>query len=60
MQFGLGKCGLLVLKREKDAKLNGIELPNGQIRKEIDESGYKYFGIVEMDIIKEKDMKTRF
>ena len=49
MQFGLNKCGVLV-----------FALPNGQTMKEIDESGYKYLGIVEMDKIKETDMKDKF
>ena len=60
MQFGLKKCGVLVLKRGKAVKQNGIALPNGQMMKEIDESGYKYLGIVEMDKIKEIDMKDKF
>ena len=41
-------------------KQNGITLPNGQMMKEIDESGYKYLGIVEMDKIKETEMKDKF
>ncbi|XP_063595812.1 uncharacterized protein LOC134772704 [Penaeus indicus] len=60
MQFGLNKCGVLVLKRGKMVKQNGVALPNGQMMKEIDESGYKYLGIVEMDKIKETDMKEKF
>ena len=60
MQFGLNKCGVLVWKRGKVVKQNGIALPNGQTMKEIDESGYKYLGIVEMDKIKETDMKDKF
>ena len=60
MQFGLNKCGVLVLKRGKIVKQNGITFPNGQMMKEIDESGYKYLGIVEVDKIKEKEMKDKF
>ena len=41
-------------------KQNGIALPNGQMMKAIDESGYKYLGIVELDKIKETDMKDKF
>lgn len=41
-------------------KLNGVALPNGQMIKAIDESGYKYLDIVEMDKIKENDMKDKF
>ena len=60
MQFGLNKCGVLVLKRGKVVKQNGIVLPNGQVMKEIDESGYEYLGIVEIDKIKETEMKDKF
>lgn len=59
MQFGLDKCGVLVLKKGKVVKLNGVALPNGQMIKDIDESGYKYLGIVEMDKIRENDMKDK-
>lgn len=41
-------------------KLNGVALPNGQMTKGVDESGYKYLVIVEMDKIKETDMKDKF
>ena len=34
--------------------------PNGQMMKEIDESGYKYLGIIEMNKIKATDMKENF
>lgn len=60
MQFGLDKCGVLVLKKGKVVKLNGVTLLDGQMIKDIDESGYKYLGIVEMDKIKENDMKDKF
>ena len=60
MRFGLNKCGVLVLKRGKVVKQNGISLPNGLIMKDIDEIGYKYLGIVEFDKIKETEMKGKF
>ena len=41
MEFGIKKCGMLVLKRGKISKLEGIVLPDGQVMKEIDDSGYK-------------------
>lgn len=40
-------------------KLNGFALPDGQVMKEADESGYRYLGAVEMDKIKETDMKDK-
>ena len=54
VQFGLNKCGVLVLKKGKVVKQNGISLPNGQVKKDIDENGYKYLGIVEINKIKEQ------
>ena len=60
MQCGINKCGVLVLKRGKVVQQNGISLPNGQIKNDIDESGYKYLGIVEFDKIKETEMKGKF
>ena len=47
IELGLSKCGVLVLKKGKIVKQNGISLPNGDLMKEIDEHGYKYLGIVE-------------
>ena len=60
MKFGVSKCGGLVLKRGKVAKLNDLVLPNGKMMTETDERGYRYLGIVEMDKIKETDMKEKF
>ena len=34
MEFGIKKCGMLVLKRGKIAKIEGIVLPDGQVMKE--------------------------
>ena len=36
MEFGIKKCGMLVRKRGKIAKMEGIALPDGQVMKEID------------------------
>ena len=51
---------MLVLKRAKIAKMEGIVLPYGQVMKEFDDSGYKYLGILETDQLKEKDTKDLF
>ena len=51
MEFGIKKCGVLLLKRGK------IVLPDGKVMKEIDDNRYKYLGILEADQLKEKDMK---
>ena len=60
MEFGIKKCGMVVLKRGKNAKMEGIVLPDGQVMKEIDASGYKYLGILETDQLKEEETKDLF
>ena len=45
-QFGIKKCGMLVLKSGKIAKKEGIKLPEGLVIKEIDNSEYMYLGIL--------------
>ena len=41
-------------------KMEGIVLPDGQVMKEIDNSGYKYLGILETDQLREKETKDLF
>ena len=36
MEFAIEKCGVLVMKKGKYAKINGIKLPNEEEFKEID------------------------
>ena len=60
MRFGIEKCGVIIMKRGKMVTCDGIELPDGQKMKGVNEEGYKYLGIVELDRIKEKEMKERF
>ena len=49
MEFGLPKCGLMILKREKKVKSEGISIPDGKKIKNIVEDGYNYLGILEID-----------
>ena len=56
MEFGLKKCGVVILKKGKLVKFDGIHLPNQEIMKEVDENGYTYLGILE---IKEHEMKIK-
>ena len=58
MEFGIRKCGVLVLKRGKIIRCDGIELPNDGI-KEVGQEGYTYMGIVELDKVKENEMKEK-
>ena len=57
MESGIKKCGVLVLKRGKIVKMEGIVLPDGEVMKEIDNSGYTYSGILETDQLKERETK---
>ena len=62
MEFGIKKCGVLLLKRGKvdKTKSRGLNLPNGKLMKTIDEERKKYLGILEHDKVKEKEIKTEF
>ena len=57
--FGIKRCGVVILKKGKLAKFDGIHLPNQEIMKEVDENGYTYLGILESDKIKEHEMKIK-
>ena len=59
MKFGLNKRGMVILKKGKLVKFDGIHLPKQEILKEVDENGYTYLGILELDEIKEHEMKKR-
>ena len=58
MQFGINKCAVLVLKRGKVVRCEGIEMPNNQVIKSLGEGeGYKYLGMLEADGVKHMEMK---
>ena len=59
MEFGLKKFGVVTLKKGKPVKFDGIYLPNHEIVKEVDEKGYTYLGILELDQKKEDKMKNK-
>ena len=46
MGFGLPKCGVLIMKRGKVVKNEGISIPDGTMVKNIEEGGCKYLGIL--------------
>ena len=60
MQFGIEKCGVIIMKRGKMVTCDGINLLDGEKINSINEEGYRYLGIVELDGKKEKEMKERF
>ena len=58
MEFGIKKCGVLVMKKGKVVSCDGILLPNGDTIKTVDEEeGYKYLGVLEVNGIMQKEMK---
>ena len=60
MEFGIDKCGTLVMKKGRYKKIEGIKPPNDQkIKEVIVDNGYKYLGILEVDGIKDKEMKEK-
>ena len=54
MEFGLKKCGVVILKKGKLIKFDGIHLPNQKIMKNVDENG-----ILELDDTKEHEIKIK-
>ena len=56
MKFGIKKCGILPMKRGKIVKSEGIKLPDGDLMKQV---GYTYLGIIELNKIKETEMKEK-
>ena len=53
------KCGSLTMKRGKIVKSEGIKLPDGEVMKQVGQEGYTYLGIIELDKIKETEMKEK-
>ena len=60
MEFGIEKCGKLVMEKGKIVNSVGIELPDGKVIKSLQEGEcYKYLGILEADKFLEEKMKLR-
>ena len=58
MEFGIEKCGMLVMEKGMIVKSVGIELPGGKVIKSLQEGeSYKYLGILEADKFLEGKMK---
>ena len=53
-------CGVTVMKRGKIVASEGIVLANGENVKAVDAEGCRYLGILELDKIKESEMKDIF
>ena len=60
MEFGIEKYAMLVMKGGKRHLTNGMELPNQDtIRTLGEKETYKYLGILEVDNIKQMNMKEK-
>ena len=59
MEFGMKKYGILTMKRGKAVRCEGIKFTNTEVIKEVEKEGYTYLGIVELDKIKDNEMKER-
>ena len=58
IQFGIDKCAMLVMKRGKIVKSDGIQLPNGKVIKSLEKGeSYKYLGVLEADEVMVNEMK---
>ena len=55
----LDKCGILVIRKGVKVRSVGIELPDGEVIKELDEKGYNYIGILQSDMVMETQMKGK-
>ena len=61
IEWGIEKCGMLIIKSRKRQRTKGIELPNqGKIRTLGEKKTYNYLKILEVDTIKHAEMKEKF
>ena len=58
MEFGLKKCGILVLRKGKLITGEGIYLPNDRLMENVSMEGYTDLGVLELDNIKEQEMNN--
>ena len=59
MEFGLPKCGVLIMKRGKVVKSEVISIPDGKMTKNVEECGCKYLRTLESDSVKHKEIKDQ-
>ena len=59
MEFGLSKCAVLSVEKGKRRPGGGLELPSGDLMKDVDEEGYKYLGVLQKDSLMSAEMKTK-
>ena len=60
MQFGIEKCAMLVMKKGKIVKSDGIQFPKDKVIKSLEEGeSYKYLGALEADEVMVNEMKDK-
>ena len=59
MSFGLNNCASLELRRGRQVASSGIDLPDNKHIREVEEEGYKYFGISQLDQTLNTKMKGK-
>ena len=59
MKFGVAKCAVVNMKRGKRHSAREIKLPSGEEMREPNPEGYKYLGILELEVILCKEMRTK-
>ena len=60
MELSIEKCAMLVMKSGKRYLTDGTELTNqDKIGTSIEKETYKYLGILEVDTVKQAEMKER-
>lgn len=59
MSFGVDKCAALEMKRGRKVGNIGIEFPNMESTKDVDNSCYKYLDVLQMDKTLNGKMKSQ-
>ena len=59
MEFGMDKCAVLTMKDGVRVERWGMELPSGEVMKEVDEEGYKYLGVLQTDKVMDRKMRDK-
>ena len=60
MKFGIEKCDMLIMKRERREATEGIELSNQIcIRMLWEKENYNYLGLLEADIIEQAEIESK-
>ena len=58
MEFGIEKCAMLFMRRDKTVKSEETEFSDREKTKSLEEKeGYRYLGVLEADEVLCKDMK---